>query len=115
MLKDATDAFISNAVDPYARSLEQEITVKRYGENDFLSGNYMFIDTTYARHMDAISNAVNVDKAIAAGVLSPAKAQRYCGMLPTTAKWAQDFYMTKNYQSAELSLKGGENDENQQI
>lgn len=115
MLKDATDAFISNAVDPYASSLEQEITVKRYGENDFLSGNYMFIDTTYARHMDAISNAVNVDKAIAAGVLSPAKAQRYCGMLPTTEEWAQDFYMTKNYQSAELSLKGGENDENQQI
>jgi hypothetical protein len=75
----------------------------------------MFIDTTFARHMDAISNAVNVDKAIAAGVLNPAEAQRHCGMLPTTEEWAQNFYMTKNYQSAELSLKGGENDENQQI
>ena len=29
-LLDKTDAFISNAVDPYARSLEQEITVKLF-------------------------------------------------------------------------------------
>lgn len=108
-LSDSMDCFIGNAVDTHAQMFEQEITKKRYGEADFLKGNYMLIDTTYVRHIDAISSATNIDKSIACGVLSPEKAQKYCNMLPSKENWASSYYMTKNYQTADMAVKGGEN------
>lgn len=108
-LSDAMDAFIAEAVDPLAQMFEQEITKKRYGESEFLKGNYLLIDTTYVKHIDAISSANNLDKAIACGVLSPEKAQKYCNMLPSKEKWASSYYMTKNYQTADMAVKGGDN------
>lgn len=108
MLSDATESFISSAVDPIAQMFSQAISEKRYGEKEFIRGNYLMVDTTYARHIDAISGAVNLDKAIACGVLNPYKAQRYCHQLPCEESWAKEYYITKNYQSSELALKGGE-------
>jgi HK97 family phage portal protein len=107
-LSDAVDTFIANSIDPLAQMLEQEITKKRYGESEFIKGNYLLIDTTYVKHIDAITSANNLDKAIACGVLNPAKAQKYCNALPSNDEWAQAYYMTKNYQTAEMTLKGGE-------
>ena len=106
MLSEATQALVGNAVDPIAHMLAQAVTVRRYGESEFLKGNYMLIDTTFARHIDAISGAVNLDKAIACGVLSPYRAQRYCNMLPCDEEWARKYYITKNYEENER--KGGE-------
>lgn len=107
-LSDAETATISNAIDPLALMLEQEVTAKRYGEREFLSGNYLMIDTTYARHIDAIANANNIDKSIACGVLNPYKAQRYCHTLPSKEDWAKEYHITKNYQTAGLEAKGGD-------
>ena len=108
MLSEATEAFIGNAVDPVANMLAEAATIKRYGEQEFLKGNYILIDTTYARHIDAISGAVNIDKSIACGVLNQHKAQRYCNMLPCEEPWAKEYCITKNYQSMESSQKGGD-------
>lgn len=109
-LSDSMDCFIGNAVDTHAQMFEQEITKKRYGESEFLKGNYLLIDTTYVRHIDAISSAANIDKSIACGTLSPEKAQKYCNMLPSNEEWSRKHYMTKNYQTADMTLKGGENE-----
>ena len=73
-------------------------------------GNYILIDTTVVKHIDAITSANNLDKSIASGVLNPYKAQKYCNMLPCEEKWAKSYYMTKNYQTAEMAMKGGENE-----
>lgn len=108
MLSEATEALIGNAVDPTTKMLAQEITVKRYGEADFLNGSYLMIDTTYARHIDPINSAANIDKAIACGTLNPYKAQKYCNVLPCDEDWAKEYYITKNYQNAAIALKGGE-------
>jgi hypothetical protein len=107
-LSDALDCAIGNAIDPIANMFEQEITKKRFGGAEFNKGNYLLIDTTAVRHIDAVSQANNLDKSIASGVLTPAKAQKYCNMLPCPEKWANDYYITKNYQTAENALKGGE-------
>lgn len=107
-LDDSVNAFISNAIDPLANMLEQEITKKKYGQAEYLKGNYMLVDTTTIRHIDAVSQANNIDKAIACGVLSPYKAQKYSNMLPCSDEWAKSYYITKNYQSAAETLKGGE-------
>ena len=107
-LNDCIDAFIGNAVDPIANMLEQAITNAKYGENEYIKGNYMLIDTTTVRHVDAISQANNLDKAIASGILTPAKAQYYCNMLPSSEAWAHKNWITKNYQTAEAALKGGD-------
>lgn len=108
-LSDSTDAFIAEVIDPLAQMFEQEVTKKRYGETEFLKGNYLLIDTTYVKHIDAVSSANNLDKSIACGILSPEKAQKYCNMLPSKEKWASSYYMTKNYQTADMAVKGGEN------
>ena len=109
-LSDAVDTFISNSIDVLAQALEEEITKKRYGEVEYLKGNYILIDTTAVKHIDAITSANNLDKSIASGVLNPYKAQKYCNMLPCEEKWAKSYYMTKNYQTAEMAVKGGENE-----
>lgn len=107
-LSDAMDCAIGNAVDPIADMFEQEITKKRFGSAEFSKGNCLLIDTTTVRHIDAVSQANNLDKSIASGILTPAKAQKYCNMLPCPEKWAKKYYITKNYQTTENALKGGE-------
>lgn len=107
-LSDALDCAIGNAIDPIANMFEQEITKKRFGATEFNKSNYLLIDTTTVRHIDAISQANNLDKSIASGVLTPAQAQKYCNMLPCPDKWANEYYITKNYQTTENALKGGE-------
>lgn len=107
-LSDAVDTFIANAVDVPAQALEEEITKKRYGESEYLKGNYILIDTTTVKHIDAVTSANNLDKAIASGVLNPYKAQKYCNMLPCEEPWAKSYYMTKNYQTAKMAVKGGD-------
>lgn len=107
-LSDAMDCAIGNAIDPIAHMFEQEITKKRFGATEFNKGNYLLIDTTTVRHIDAISQANNLDKSIASGVLTPAQAQKYCNMLPCSEAWAQTYYITKNYQTIANALKGGE-------
>lgn len=107
-LSDAMDCAIGNAIDPIANMFEQEITKKRFGANEFSKGNYLLIDTTTVRHIDAISQANNLDKSIASGVLTPAQAQKYCNMLSCSEAWAHIYYLTKNYQTITNALKGGE-------
>lgn len=107
-LSDALDCAIGNAIDPIANMFEQEITKKRFGATEFRNGNYLLIDTTTVRHIDAISQANNLDKSIASGVLTPAQAQKYCNMLPCSETWAHTYYLTKNYQTIANALKGGE-------
>lgn len=107
-LSDAMDCAIGNAIDPIANMFEQEITKKRFGSTEFNKGNYLLIDTTTVRHIDAISQANNLDKSIASGVLTPAQAQKYCNMLPCSEAWAHTYYLTKNYQTIANALKGGE-------
>lgn len=107
-LSDAMDCAIGNAIDPIANMFEQEITKKRFGANEFSKDNYLLIDTTTVRHIDAISQANNLDKSIASGVLTPAQAQKYCNMLPCSEAWAHIYYLTKNYQTITNALKGGE-------
>ena len=107
-LSDAMDCAIGNAIDPIASMFEQEITKKRFGSAEFSKGNYLLIDTTTVRHIDAISQANNLDKSIASGVLTPAQAQKYCNMLPCPEAWAHTYYITKNYQTIANALKGGE-------
>lgn len=107
-LSDAMDCAIGNAIDPIANMFEQEITKKRFGSTEFSKGNYLLIDTTTVRHIDAISQANNLDKSIASGVLTPAQAQKYCNMLPCPEAWAHTYYITKNYQTITNALKGGE-------
>ena len=109
-LDDAENALIANAIDPVARAFEEAITAACYGERGVLNGSYLHIDTTYAKHLDPIYSAVNIDKAIASRVLTPAQAQRYCNMVPDDSDSANSYYLTKNYQTADLAVaEGGEN------
>lgn len=111
-LKDATDTFIANAIDTITKPLAQAITAKKYGVNQFVKGNYLLIDTTFARHIDAISSANNIDKAIASSVLTPGEAQHYAGMVSSDEEFAKKHYLTKNYQTAELAVAGEGGDNN---
>ncbi|MBQ7505318.1 MAG: phage portal protein [Ruminococcus sp.] len=105
-LSDAFDVLIANAVDTITRPFGQEITKKVYGFDGFKKGDYCIVDTTTVKHIDVITSATNIDKAIACRVLTPAKAQAYCNMLPSDDESAKSYYLTKNYQTADMALKG---------
>lgn len=105
-LKDAIDSFIGNAIEPITRPLAQAVTAACYGYDGFKRGNYCIIDTTSAKHIDAISSAVNIEKAISSRVITPAKAQSYCNMLPSNDESATTYYVTKNLQTAAQAVAG---------
>ena len=109
-LGEAKDEFIADAVDPVAQIFEQGITTACYGENGVRNGNYLHIDTTYAKHYDALDSADKAYKSIGSRIISPAQAQRYCNMVPDNDASARAYYMTKNNQTADLAVaEGGEN------
>lgn len=101
------DDFIQDAIDPIAHMLEQAITVKLYGEDAVIKGNYVHVDTTYAKHYDPISSADHIYKSIGSRMITPAQAQKYCNMVPDSDKSAQIYYMTKNNQTADMAVKEG--------
>lgn len=110
-LKDAVDSFIGNAIEIITRPLAEMITDRCFGYNEYQKGNYLIIDTTAAKHIDAISSAVNIEKAISSRIITPAKVQKYCNMLPSNDESANTYYVTKNLQTAAEAVaeKGGEN------
>ena len=105
-LKDAIDSFIGSAIDVITEPLEHAITDTVFGYRGFEKGNYCIIDTTSAKHIDAISSAVNIEKAISSRVITPAKAQSYCNMLPSNDESATSYYVTKNLQTAAQAVAG---------
>lgn len=93
----AMKQFITNAILPIIKMLQQEINRKRTGKVDFLSGTYLKIDTTGISFIDVVSNATALDKLVSSGLYCINDIREICGDEPINEAWAYKHFMTKNY------------------
>ena len=98
---------LSDAVDPIARAIERENNRKRNGKTA-LSGSYQIFDTTRAQHIDVFGLAPNIDKLRGASMLSVNEMRRKTGEPRIDEDWADDYALTKNYESVNVPDSGTE-------
>ena len=98
--EDAQRRFLTDAVDPVADMLQEEINRKRYGYEAWNRGDYLRVDTSAILHYDLLANAGNIEKLIESGAYTPNEVRRAMGDAKIPAAWADEYYMTLNIGSA---------------
>lgn len=107
----AVDQLLTFCVDPLVDMLSEENNRKRNGYEGFSRGTYMKIDTKSIKHVDLLSVATAIDKLIGSGSFSINDIRKAVGDEPINEDWANQHFITKNYETIESALKaleGGE-------
>lgn len=104
--EQALEHFLTFCIDPLCDMIQCEITRKRYGEDNFLHGNYLRIDTKAIRHIDLMDVATNIDKLISSGAFCINDIRALTGEAPIDSDFADQHWMTKNYATVEDLLNG---------
>lgn len=106
----ALEHFLTFVVAPLCDLLETEINRKRNGLAGFRRGDAVEIDTSSIKHVDLLNEATSVDKLIASGAYSINEIRRLTGSQRIDEDWADEHFLTKNYEQIE-PMKGGRKDE----
>lgn len=109
----AVDQLLTFCVDPLVDTLQEEIIRKRIGRKGFEKGIFLKIDTKSIKHVDLLSVATAVDKLIGSGCFTVNDIRKAVGDEPIDEPWADQHFITKNYETIEAALKaleGGESD-----
>lgn len=110
----AVDQLLTFCIDPLTDMLSEEINRKRNGYEGFAKGTYLKIDTKSIKHVDLLSVATAIDKLIGSGAFCINDIRKAVGDEPIDEPWANQHFITKNYETVENALKaleGGENGE----
>ena len=109
----AVDQLLTFCIDPLVDMLSEEINRKRNGYENFSKGTYHKIDTKSIKHVDLLSVATAIDKLIGSGSFCINDIRKAVGDEPINEIWANQHFITKNYETVEQALKnleGGETD-----
>lgn len=106
-IADAYDVLLTNCIDPLARMISTELTGKMFTSREIAAGCSIEMDTSAIKHTDLIDNASNIDKLIGSG-WSHNEVRHALGQHRINEKWADEHYITKNYQTMDEALNGGE-------
>ena len=109
---DASSRFLTYCIDPLCDQLQEEITRKRYGYDEWHKGNYLRIDSSSIMHFDLFENAANIEKIIGTGAFTINDVRRAAGQEEIDEKWANQSFMTKNIapiNNVVNPIEGGEN------
>lgn len=107
MLGDVSDVekvtknYLTFAIDPLADKFGEECTRKRYGQKQYIKGNYMDVNTNAIQHIDIFAEAVNSDKLLSSGLYCIDEIRVKLGDTALKTDWSQKHYITKNYEDAE--------------
>jgi len=101
---DLMTNYLTFCIDPICDMLSKEMTAKRLSKKDYLSGNYIKIDTSSVKHADLLDAATAVDKIISSGVLSINELRKALGKPRINEEWADRHYITKNYSRIDDAL-----------
>lgn len=104
-LSDAIKLWLTASIEPLAGLIEEEINRKRNGYEGFAKGNRIEIYTGNIEHHDLLNSAPSIDKLISSG-WSPNEVRRICGEPQIDEEWANQHYITKNYEP-DSRQKGG--------
>ncbi|KPI46283.1 portal protein [Clostridioides difficile] len=103
-----TDNFLNFSVNPIARLITAEITRKMYGRDKFFEKSYVKVDTQKIANMGLEKISKASDLLFRIGVNSINDNLEMLGREKINEDWADEHYVTKNYQSIlNPDLKGG--------
>lgn len=100
-ISDAMQSYLTFCIDPLVDMIQEEINRKRNGYTAFIQGTYLKIDTRNIKHVDILESATAIDKLIASGVYSVNHIRDILGEQLVNEEFADKFFMTKNYSTAE--------------
>lgn len=89
-------SFLTFAVDPVARLLEEEITRKTYTQQQWSDGSTVEVDTSHIYHVDIFAVADEVEKLVGSRLVSVNELRGYVGLERIRQPWADEYVMTKN-------------------
>ena len=95
--------FITFAIAPYFKILEDGVNISLIGKKDYLKGEYARFNRMNINHRDIIDSANGIDKLTADG-FSRNEINKILGLPKINEPWADEHYITKNYS------KGGTED-----
>ena len=107
----AIEQLLTFCVDPLVDMLQEEINRKRNGYEGYSKGTYLKIDTKCIKHVDLLSVATAIDKLIGSGAFCINDIRKAVGDEPINEAWANQHFITKNYETVEnalTALEGGE-------
>ncbi|TWW13164.1 phage portal protein [Dellaglioa algida] len=118
-LTDQIDSFLIFSVHPIVNLLVDEINLKTFEMEEYITGDFVKADTTNIKVTDISKLAISLDKLFAIGAMSVNDISEKVGTDPIEEDWANQRYITKNYQDAKTmidsqELKGGENNNEEQ-
>ena len=98
---DANTRFLTNCIDPLCDQLQEEITRKRYGYDQWKRGTYLRIDSSSIIHFDMFANAANVEKLVGSAAFSINDILRAANQPTIDEPWADAHFLTKNISTME--------------
>lgn len=116
-IEKQTDNFLMFCINPLAELIADEFNKKMYTKQQYLARTYLKLDTTRIKVLDVVSLATAFDKLFAIGVNTINDNLRLLGRETIDDDFANQRYVTKNYQTIENvnNEKGGGGNENAQI
>lgn len=99
--KDANSRFLTYVIDPLATQLQEEITRKVYGFEDWSRGDYLVVDTSTILHYDLFAEAANFEKLVGSGGFSINDLRTATGQATINEPWADKHYLTLNIKPIE--------------
>ncbi|MER2190630.1 MAG: phage portal protein [Solibacillus sp.] len=105
-IEKQVDSFIMFAVSPFTEAFADEINRKAYTKEEFLERTYLHIDTSKIKLTDITQLATALDKLFSIGGLTINGVLEILGENPIDEPFADERYVTKNYQKA--TVEGGE-------
>lgn len=110
-LSDQVDAFLMFEIIPLAELIQDSFNAKLYDVEEYLSGDYLRVDTTMIKVVSFKDLAEAGDKAIGSGQCTINEMRERGGNDRVDDPRADKIYITKNYENP--TAKGGDaNDEN---
>lgn len=106
--KDAHTRFLTGCIDPLCDQLQEEITRKRYGYEQWKAGNFLRVDSSSILHFDLFANAANVEKLVGSGAYTINDVLRAANQAPINEPWANEHYMTLNIGSMQSNVRAME-------
>lgn len=94
--KDANSRFLTYCIDPLCDQLQEEITRKRYGLEEWKKGNFLRVDSSSIIHFDLFANAANIEKLVGSGAYTINDIHRAANQAIIKEPWADKHFMTKN-------------------
>lgn len=106
-----TKNYMFFTVSPLLLKIKNEADVKFFSKKEYLDGNC--IEVRKPSYRDIFDLATAVDKLRASGIMDGHEIRSELGLERIENEMLDKFYITKNYQSTEEALKGGENSDSE--